>query len=113
MRILVVDDDPEIVSFLKRGLIYEGYAVDTAYDEGGALRGWLKVNLKDGREYEKTTEAFRGSPLNPLTEKDVIKKFMNNATMVITEEKADIIIERIKSLEETANISDIMNACKV
>ena len=30
MRILVVDDDPEIVSFLKRGLIYEGYTVDTA-----------------------------------------------------------------------------------
>jgi len=30
MRILVVDDDPEIVSFLKRGLIYEGYRVDTA-----------------------------------------------------------------------------------
>lgn len=30
MRILVVDDDSEIVSFLKRGLTYEGYVVDTA-----------------------------------------------------------------------------------
>ena len=28
MRILVVDDDPEIVNFLKRGLIYEGYPFD-------------------------------------------------------------------------------------
>ncbi len=27
-RILVVDDDPEIVSVLKRGLAYEGYMVD-------------------------------------------------------------------------------------
>lgn len=37
MRILVVDDDPEIVSFLKRGLTYEGYTVDTANDGTEAL----------------------------------------------------------------------------
>jgi len=35
--ILVVDDDPEIVSFLKRGLTYEGYTVDTASDGAEAL----------------------------------------------------------------------------
>lgn len=37
MRILVVDDDPEIVSFVKRGLTYEGYSVDTAGDGTEAL----------------------------------------------------------------------------
>ncbi len=37
MVILVVDDDPEIVSFLKRGLTYEGYTVDTASDGAEAL----------------------------------------------------------------------------
>jgi len=37
MRILVVDDDPEIVSFVKRGLAYEGYAIDTAADGTEAL----------------------------------------------------------------------------
>lgn len=30
MRILVVDDDPGIVSLIKRGLTYEGYSVSTA-----------------------------------------------------------------------------------
>ena len=35
--ILVVDDDPEIVSFLRRGLIFEGYAVETAGDGTEAL----------------------------------------------------------------------------
>ena len=37
MNILVVDDDPEIVSFVKRGLIYDGYEVDTASDGSEAL----------------------------------------------------------------------------
>jgi two-component system, OmpR family, response regulator MprA len=36
-RILVVDDDPEIVRLLKRGLMYEGYTVDTAADGNQAL----------------------------------------------------------------------------
>jgi two-component system response regulator MprA len=37
MRILVVDDDPNILSFLKRGLVYEGYIVDTASNGTEAL----------------------------------------------------------------------------
>lgn len=37
MRILVVDDDPEILSLLRRGLAYEGYTVDTAADGESAL----------------------------------------------------------------------------
>lgn len=36
-RILVVDDDPEILRLLRRGLMYEGYSVDTASDGNSAL----------------------------------------------------------------------------
>ncbi len=36
-RILVVDDDPEIVRLLRRGLIYEGYTIDSAADGNQAL----------------------------------------------------------------------------
>ncbi len=36
-RILAVDDDPEIRGLLKRGLSYEGYAVDVAGDGAEAL----------------------------------------------------------------------------
>lgn len=37
MRILVVDDDPQISGILKRGLGYEGYTVDAAADGPEAL----------------------------------------------------------------------------
>jgi DNA-binding response OmpR family regulator len=38
-RILVVDDDPAVTSLLKRGLVYEGYTVETAAsgEEGLAI----------------------------------------------------------------------------
>lgn len=32
MRILVIDDEPNIVDLIRRGLLYEGYVVDAAYD---------------------------------------------------------------------------------
>ena len=37
MRILAIDDDPEILSVIRRGLAYEGYTVDTAADGTEAL----------------------------------------------------------------------------
>src|ERR1035437_5592093 len=43
-RMLVVDDDPEIVSFLRRGLVFEGYTVDTANDGSEAL---VKIREKE------------------------------------------------------------------
>jgi two-component system, OmpR family, response regulator MprA len=36
-RILIVDDDPGITSFLRRGLLFEGYSVETASDGSEAL----------------------------------------------------------------------------
>ena len=36
-RVLVVDDDPKILSLLRRGLSFEGYQVTTADDGPGAL----------------------------------------------------------------------------
>jgi len=39
MRILVVEDERRLCNIIKRGLIEEGYAVDSAYDgeDGGYL----------------------------------------------------------------------------
>lgn len=36
-HILIVDDEPEIVGYLKRGLTFEGFRVSTAFDGEGAL----------------------------------------------------------------------------
>jgi DNA-binding response OmpR family regulator len=44
MRILVVEDDRKVASFLERGLREEGYAVDVAYD---GLDGSMKAHVYD------------------------------------------------------------------
>lgn len=87
------------------------YTVDSTYDEGGALRGWVKVKMKDGKEYEKGTNACKGTPQNPWTEEEVMEKFIRNATMVISEAKAMRLAETVRKLDRLSDISELMKLC--
>ncbi len=83
MRILVVDDDPEILGFLKRGLSYDGYEVDTARDGSEALAKArdaepalvvLDVMMPgiDGIEVSKRLRQASGVPILMLTAKGTV-----------------------------------------
>lgn len=80
-RILVIDDDKSILGFLRRGLSYEGYQVDTAQDgESGlsAARGGpfdliiLDIMLPgiDGIEVCRRVRRTESTPILMLTAKD-------------------------------------------
>jgi DNA-binding response OmpR family regulator len=83
LRILVVDDDPGIVSFLKRGLIFEGYDVDTASDGVEALAKFkdrppdlvvLDVMMPgiDGIEVSQRLRRLSNTPILMLTAKGTV-----------------------------------------
>jgi two-component system response regulator MprA len=83
MRILVVDDDPEILSFLRRGLSYDGYEVDTAEDGTEALAKArdaepdlvvLDVMMPglDGMEVSKRLRQASSVPILMLTAKGTV-----------------------------------------
>lgn len=79
-RVLVVDDDPEIVSFIRRGLAFEGYSVETAADGSEALEKVrdrepdlvvLDIMMPgiDGLEVSKRLRQGSGVPILMLTAK--------------------------------------------
>ncbi len=83
MRILVVDDDPEILSFLKRGLAYDGYEVDTASDGTEALAKARDIEPDlvvldvmmpglDGMEVSKRLRQASDTPILMLTAKGTV-----------------------------------------
>jgi two-component system response regulator MprA len=83
-RILVVEDEARITQFLKRGLIYEGYRVDVAYDGQSGLDlareqppdlvilDWMLPGL-DGLEVCKRLRAASSVPILMLTAKEEIQ----------------------------------------
>jgi two-component system, OmpR family, response regulator MprA len=83
-RILIIEDDEAIVNVLKRGLAYEGYQVDSAYDgEAGLVLArdhnpdliildWLLPGL-DGLEVCRRLRTGGNIPILMLTAKDTVK----------------------------------------
>jgi two-component system response regulator MprA len=82
-RILVIEDDERILQFLRRGLTYEGYRVDTAEDGTDGLVAareqppdlvildWLLPGL-DGLEVCRRLRAASKVPILMLTAKDSV-----------------------------------------
>lgn len=114
MRILVVDDDPNIVDILRRGLTYEGYAVDTASDGSEALVKARQVEPDlvildimmpgvDGMEVSKRLRQAGDVPILMLTAKgakaDKIEGFDSGADdYVVKPFDIDELLARVRAL---------------
>jgi two-component system response regulator MprA len=82
-RILAVDDDPEILDVLSRGLKFEGYEVETAADGEKALNRFresapdlvlldIMMPGMDGLEVCREMRKLRDTPVLMLTAKDAV-----------------------------------------
>ena len=83
-RILVIEDEERIAQFLKRGLIYEGYRVDVAYDGNTGLDmareqppdlvilDWMLPGM-DGIEVCRRLRAAGDVPILMLTAKEEVQ----------------------------------------
>ncbi|MEI6043176.1 MAG: response regulator transcription factor [Chloroflexota bacterium] len=83
LRILAVDDDPEILDLLSRGLQFEGYEVETALNGEEALISFrqsapdlvlldLMMPGIDGLEVCREMRKLRDTPVLILTAKDAV-----------------------------------------
>ncbi|MBI5931422.1 MAG: response regulator transcription factor [Chloroflexi bacterium] len=82
-HILVIEDETNIAQFLERGLIYEGFRVDVAYDGQSGLAiardnppdlvilDWMLPGL-DGLEVCRRLRAASSVPILMLTAKDTV-----------------------------------------
>jgi len=81
--ILVIEDEERILTFLRRGLIYEGYRVETAIDGAAGLASardnppdlvildWMLPGI-DGLEVCRRLRAASSVPILMLTAKDAV-----------------------------------------
>ncbi|MDH5506620.1 MAG: response regulator transcription factor [Anaerolineae bacterium] len=82
-RILIIEDDEAIVTFLRRGLAYDGYEVDTAADgqtglamaqenpPGLVVLDWMLPGM-DGLEVCRILRASSPTPILMLTARDAV-----------------------------------------
>jgi len=83
-RVLIIEDDPKIADFLRRGLLYEGYQVEVAEDGTSGLASardrppdmvildWMLPGAIDGLEVCRRLRAASDVPILMLTAKDLV-----------------------------------------
>jgi 2-methylcitrate dehydratase PrpD len=89
------------------------YEVDPDLGLKDATRGFLEIKMKNGKIYSKRIDQAYGHPDNPISEDDLIKKFIdcaNKAVKKISENDLDKVLKYIKALEEVEDIRKVM-AC--
>ena len=64
----------------------------------------VQVTLKDGRAFETRVPMPLGSPVNPVTDEALLKKFRSVVGMVLTPADVDALAERLLSLIEVTDV---------
>jgi 2-methylcitrate dehydratase PrpD len=68
----------------------------------------MMIKLKNGRIYEKTVYAARGTTLNPMTKEEVNQKFRGFASAVLPNHNTEAIIETVAELERVEDIRELV-----
>jgi two-component system, OmpR family, response regulator MprA len=113
-RILIIEDDDQILRILRRSLVYEGYQVDTAMDGEGGLNlsrdnkpaliilDWMLPGM-DGLEVCRRLRELGTQPILMLTAKDKTEDRVNGLDAgaddyVVKPFELDELLARIRAL---------------
>jgi 2-methylcitrate dehydratase PrpD len=84
------------------------HTVDSYYDVGTALRGYVEVKLKDGREFVASTDACTGTPENPWSTEGITAKFQLLAKPAIGLMSANKLVSLMTQLRCLERVDPIM-----
>jgi 2-methylcitrate dehydratase PrpD len=70
----------------------------------------VEIVTRAGRSYRLRLEYPKGDPENALSWEEIIEKFNNLASAVISAEQCGVIVDRVRAIEEESNIMCFMNA---
>jgi 2-methylcitrate dehydratase PrpD len=91
---------PETQALMKKVRITSG-------EELGGFGSEVKVRTSDGREFSSALSEPRGSLSSPLTEGELLRKFVDCATMTMSSSRAGKAGEALMAIEAESNLENI------
>jgi 2-methylcitrate dehydratase PrpD len=68
----------------------------------------VSVELKDGSRFSYTARIAKGHPDNPMTEEEVLDKFRSNAKQVLSPQRSEAVVAKIRNLETIDNVKQLI-----
>ncbi|WP_454691651.1 MmgE/PrpD family protein [Achromobacter aloeverae] len=83
------------------------YQIDPAATDRFKWSGEVRVILRDGAVYSHRVPHMRGTTENPMTDTEIVEKFLGNTAGVLAESKAMSIVGRLLNLESEERINSV------
>jgi 2-methylcitrate dehydratase len=90
--------DPRIRALLPKIKVVANKEIDGLFP--GVKRAIATLTTQDGRRFTETVDYAKGSPQNPMSDKEIIAKFRANASGAVSQARQDEIIDATWNLEE-------------
>jgi len=97
--------DPRILKLLDKTTIREAPELNTGYPEGIPNR--LTVTLEDGTVLKKRVDYPRGHAKNPMSDDEVVAKFLRLADGIVSADTADRIIDQCMKLDGLTDLAPL------
>ena len=98
--------DPRIWDLLGKIEVVADPEIDAMFP--GVKRARVTIMNNDGKSYTAQVDNAKGSPLNPMSDEEIISKFRANAGAVLSKEQQDKVIDLTWRFDELENISEYM-----
>ena len=67
----------------------------------------VSVEMKDGTRFTYTARVAKGHPDNPMTEEEVLNKFRSNAQQVLSQQRTEAVIAKMRNLEAVTDAKEL------
>jgi 2-methylcitrate dehydratase PrpD len=74
----------------------------------GSRAARVTVRLKDGMELKREVLHFKGTPKSPLTEEELSSKVKRLAGYVLSRNKVEVLIEKVRRLEAMEDMGTLL-----
>jgi 2-methylcitrate dehydratase len=98
--------DPRIRALLPKIKVVANKEIDGLFP--GVKRAIATLTTQDGQRFTETVDYAKGSPQNPMSDKEIIAKFRANAGGAVSRARQDKIIEATWNLESFTHMGDYM-----
>jgi 2-methylcitrate dehydratase len=98
--------DPRIRALLPKIEVVANEEIDSLVP--AVKRAIATITTQDGRQFSETVDHAKGSPQNPMSDKEVVAKFRANASRAVSQARQDEIIDATWNLEDFTNMGDYM-----
>jgi len=75
------------------------------------FKGWVIIETRDGRRFERIEPYNRGSAEYPMSDDDIKAKFRDNASLMLKTDRVERIVETIAGLERVPDVRELVALC--